>query len=268
MVKRPVGTAACAQDLDKGRSSDETLVQESASSRKLALSFGLVLLLTCGALAADTYASSRQAALTDRIVKHLDPARLNAANIITLVRAADDDGFWAQGALIHDSAHSRALFAAYYQEIGQLRAVLAEALRMADTPGQRAIIEHFQRYYFGFGPLSSADRRQLDAQTHYEVIDGTGGYTLGNEQSFVLARQHRWVAAFYGYTTIPFVGALQDTQTYIHVVQSEIDLATAQETSAANLVIVLSATLGILALLVGIGVVVLITRSIARPLTR
>ena len=72
-----------------------------AITRKLLLSFGAVLLLMGGALAADVAASRRQADLTSRIVDHLHPARLNALNIVTLVRAADDDGAWAQGARHH-----------------------------------------------------------------------------------------------------------------------------------------------------------------------
>src|SRR5947209_3828648 len=95
---------------------------------KLLLGFGFVLLLMFGTLIADISASSRQADITARIVTHLDPARLNARDIVTLVRAVDDDGAWAQGAMIHDMAHSRALFSTYYQGIHQLRLVLADAL--------------------------------------------------------------------------------------------------------------------------------------------
>lgn len=114
-------------------------------SRKLLLGFGLVLALMCGTLVADTMASSQQAALANRIVHHLDPARLNARNIVTLVRSADDDGYWAQGAMVHNMVHARALFAVYYQELGHIRTVLAMAMTLADTEAQRAAIRRFRR---------------------------------------------------------------------------------------------------------------------------
>jgi methyl-accepting chemotaxis protein len=237
-------------------------------ARKLAMGFGLVLVLMSGTLAADVVCSARQAALADRIVHHLAPARLNARNIVTLVRSADDDGFWAQGALIHDPAHSRALFRLYYQELGQIRAVLATALRMADTPAQRAAIRRFQAFYFGTGPLTAADRALLDKNTHWDVIDGHGGYTIGNEQNFALARRHQWVAAFYGYTTVPFVPALQDAQRYIDVVQGEIDQTMVQEHDAARRTLFLSVGLGALAVVLGIVIALLVARSIAWPLRR
>ena len=235
-------------------------------SRKLFGGFGLVLLLMAGALAVDVAASSRQAAIAARIVHHLDPARLNAHNIVTLVRAADDDGFWAQGALVHDPAHSRALFTSYYQEVHQIRGVLATALTLADTPAQRTAIRRFQAFYFGAGPVTSADRALLDKNTHWDVIGGHGGYTLGNEQNFVLARRHEWVAAFYGYTTVPFVPALASAQRYIDVVQREIDQATAQEQDAANMTVVISLGMGALALVLGGLIALLLARAIARPL--
>ncbi len=219
-----------------------------------------------GTLAADVVASTQQAALADRIVHHLDPARLNARNIVTLVRAADDDGFWAQGALIHDPAHARALFTSYYQELQQIRTVLARALVMADTTAQRAAIRHFHAFYFGAGPVTAADRALLDAQTHWEVIDGHGGYTIGNEQNFVLARQHKWVDAFYGYTTIPFVPALQDAQRYIDVVQREIDQASAQEHAAAGQVLILSVGLGLLTATLGLTLALVLGRLVSAPL--
>ena len=101
---------------------------------------------------------------------------------------------------------------------------------------------------------------------NYGVIDGSGGYTIGNEANFVIARQHKWADAWFGYTTIPFLGALADAQSYINVVQKEIDQTTAQEASAAQLVMTLSLTLGTLAVVLGFGIAILIARAISRPL--
>ena len=44
-------------------------------AHKLTLGFGIVLLLLISALAADTFASTQQTAVADRLVHHLYPAR-------------------------------------------------------------------------------------------------------------------------------------------------------------------------------------------------
>ena len=44
-------------------------------AHKLALGFGIVLLLMLGTLAADVFASTQQSAVADRLVHHLYPAR-------------------------------------------------------------------------------------------------------------------------------------------------------------------------------------------------
>jgi hypothetical protein len=247
-----------------------------AIRRKLLLSFGLVILLMGGTLVADVVASNHQVDLSSRVTLHLDPARLNAEKIVTLVRAIDDDGAWAQGALIHDAAHAQALFKTYYAEIGQLRAVLSRALQLADNSYQVEQINDFHVYYFGDPrkPLTESDRKLLDTTSHLDVIDGEGamargmqgGYTLGNEENFVIARQHRWADAWYGYTTIPFLGALDSAQNYISVVENEIANTSRDQKQAAQLVTTLSAVLGTLAALLGLLIAVLIARAIAKPL--
>ena len=60
--------------------------------KRLMLGFGLVIALSAVAFVASLVASSNQAAISNRIVNHLDPARLAARDIVTLVRSIDDDG--------------------------------------------------------------------------------------------------------------------------------------------------------------------------------
>ena len=61
-------------------------------AHKLALGFGIVLLLMLSTLATDVLASTQQSAVADRLVHHLYPARQVAEQILTQDRSADDDG--------------------------------------------------------------------------------------------------------------------------------------------------------------------------------
>ena len=56
---------------------------------KLALGFGAVLFLTFAAAAANLVTSENENSISTRIANHLDPARLAALDIVTLVRSID-----------------------------------------------------------------------------------------------------------------------------------------------------------------------------------
>ena len=64
---------------------------------KLLGGFVITLVLMGSTLAIDVVASGNQASIGDQIVSHLDPARIAAARIVTLVRSIDDDGAWVVG---------------------------------------------------------------------------------------------------------------------------------------------------------------------------
>jgi methyl-accepting chemotaxis protein len=230
---------------------------------KLLGGFAVVLVVMAGTLAIDIAASNNQAQIANRIVSHLDPARIAAARIVTLVRAIDDDGAWVVGSMSGDKPHSAQLLATYYQEVDTLKVTAAEALALADTDAQRAAIEQFKAFYWGAKPLTAADRATLDVQSR-TVFTGSDSYLFGNEQIFVEARSGQYLKAAFDYTTVPFVGALDSAQVYIDAVQTAIDKETADESLAASL----SLGLGLAALVIGLGIAFVLSRSITRGVGR
>jgi methyl-accepting chemotaxis protein len=228
---------------------------------KLVGGFVVVLLLMGTTLAVDIVASGNQAAISDRIVSHLDPARISAAKIVTLVRSIDDDGAWVVNSMSGDKTHSDQVLKTYYSEVDQLKTTVADALALADTDAQRAAITKFQAFFWGAKPLTDADRKTLDAQSK-DVFTGSDSYLFGNEQIFVEARSGQYLKAAFDYTTVPFIGALDSAQIYIDAVQSQIDKATADVRTAASLTQTLSIGLGLLAALLGLAVGLFLARSI------
>src|ERR1035437_40141 len=93
----------------------------SSVRTKLLGGFAVVLLLMGTTLTVDIVASGNQSAISDRIVNHLDPARIAAAKIVTLVRSIDDDGAWVIYSMSGDKAHSDQLLQNYYSEVDQLK---------------------------------------------------------------------------------------------------------------------------------------------------
>ena len=226
---------------------------------------GFVLVLVCmgSALAVAIVASANQAAIAQRIVGHLDPARIAAAKIVTLVRAADDDGAWAVNSMSGDKTHSDALLQTYYAEVVDLKSTVDLALTLADTDAQRTAIQKFEDFYWGTKALTDADRRSLDGQSK-AVFAGSDSYLFGNEQVFAEARSGQYLKATFDYTTVPFVGALDSAQVYIDAVGRSIDQATADENAAAALTQTLSLSLGLLAALLGLAIGFGLSRSITR----
>jgi methyl-accepting chemotaxis protein len=96
------------------------------------------------------------------------------------------------------------------------------------------------------------------------VFKGSDSYLFGNEQIFAEARSGQYLKAAFDYTTVPFVGALDSAQVYIDAVQKSVDLAAADEKSAAELTQTLSLGLGLLAALLGLTIGFLLSRSITR----
>jgi len=115
-------------------------------AHKLTLGFGIVLLLLIGTLVTDVSVSNQQSAVGDHITHHLIPASEAAHEIVTLTRAADDDGAWYL--LARDTKVAAAALQRFEQDVQQLRAALAEAQALADTPVQRQDIQDFSTVYF------------------------------------------------------------------------------------------------------------------------
>ena len=210
-------------------------------AHKLALGFGIVLLLMLGTLAADVFASTRQAAVADRLVDHLYPAREAAEQLLTWDRSADDDG----GAylLARDKTLAASYLQAYNQDVQQLHEVLVQAQALADTEEQRHDIQQFTRYYFG-----------------------TNGYYQDTQSAFTQKRDGQTQAAYDNFVDTPNTPEQDTANKYIDAVEREIAQGTAVENTTSRLVQLLSLSLGGLTTLLGIGIAILIARSITRPL--
>ncbi len=211
-------------------------------AHKLILGFGLVLLLMLGTLATDAVVSTGQTAVANHLVNHLYPARQAAREIVTLARAADSD---AGRYLLELDDQSRAAtdLRTYEQEVQQIRRALAQAYTLADTDGQRQNIQAFTTFYFG-----------------------KGGYYEGSEASFTFKQAGKFSLAFGHFADTPLAPSLHAADLYIVTVEREVAQESAAEDTATSLVLLLSLSLGGLATLLGIGIAILIARSISRPL--
>ena len=196
-------------------------------ARKLLLGFGSIIALLAITVAVGTIGSANQASISDRIVSHLDPARLAARDIVTLVRAIDDDGAWYVNALPGDTAHAAEMLRSYYAGVDQLKATIDETRTLADTDAQRAAVDKFVAFFWGTKPPTAAQLSTLDAQSH-PIYTGADSYLFGNEQIFAEDRAGESAKASFDYTTVPFVPALDSAQAYIDEVQAEIDAAVAR----------------------------------------
>ncbi|MBA2287824.1 MAG: diguanylate cyclase [Ktedonobacteraceae bacterium] len=212
-------------------------------AHKLALGFGLVLLLMSSTLAVDVLASAQQSAVVAHLVYHLYPARYSAREIVTLVRAADADS--ARYIITRDKLQATRLLYIYYQDIQQLRETVSKANVLADSREQQQALNQFSTFYFG----------------HH-------GYYDGNEAVFTLKRAGKVQAAYDSYVNVPSTPSLAVATVYINAVGREIAQETAQEAAANRLIFILSLTLGAFTTVLGTGIAILIARSIIRPLAQ
>ena len=209
-------------------------------THQLGFGFGLMLLLMVVTLGANLAASTQQQAITVRLINHLYPARLQAHEIIRLALAIDDNGAWY--VLTHNSHQQEQLLQSYQQEAQALRAAVAKATALADTPGQRGALVDFTQYFFG-----------------------SGGYIATNQQAFSEKLAGQDLTAGDSFVGSPFLPDIQlDMQVYTDVVEREIKQAVASGDAVARQVQLLDIGLGGSASLFGIGIALLFTRSIGR----
>jgi methyl-accepting chemotaxis protein len=237
----------------------------SSIGARLALGFGAVIVLAVLVFGADMVAASNEAAITDRITTHLDPARLAARQIVLLVRSIDDDGAWYVNSLSGDKAHAATLLTTYYDEVTQLQAAAQQALDLADTQAQKDAVNQFKAFFWGSTPATSEQLAALDPQSK-QVFKGGDAYLYGNEQAFAEARSGQYLKAAFDYTTVPYVQALDVFKGYTDVVDTSIAQATADGRGAADLVRNLTLACGALVVLLGIGIAIVTTRRITRGL--
>lgn len=206
----------------------------------LSLGFGLMLLCMLVTLGANLAANIQHQAITDRLINHLYPARKQAGLIVRLTLAIDDNGAWY--VLSHNPRQQAQLLQTYQQEVQALRVALASATALADTPAQRYALVDFTQYFFG-----------------------DGGYYANNQQTFALKQAHQNLTASDNYARSPFLAVVQhDMAVYINVVEREITQEDAKKDAVARLVQFINIGLGGGSLLFGMGIALLITRSIKR----
>ncbi len=209
-------------------------------TRQLSIGFGFLLLCMVVTLGTDIATSANQEAITNRLIHHLYPARQQAKTIVQLMLAVDDDGAWYL--MTRDPHQQVQLMYSYQQDVRHIRESLAEATALADTPQQRDALAQLSYYFFG-----------------------QGGYYDDSQTSFAIKRADQGVLAGINYTDTPFLPTIQhDTQIYLDVVDREIAQAEADERSAAWIVQSQSIGLGGGGVLFGIGITLLVTRSIKR----
>jgi methyl-accepting chemotaxis protein len=233
--------------------------------KRLIFGFGIVIFLSVVTFGINLVVSSNQASITDRILNHLDKARIAARDIVTLVRSIDDDGAWYVNSLSGDAAHAAQMSTSYYAGVDTLQQTVATTLELADTQTQRDAIDQFQKFFWGSTPLTAKDQATLDAQTHM-VFKGSDSYLFGNEQIFAEARSGQYLKAAFDYTTVPYIGALDAAQQYIDVVNAEIQQATADQQDSVTLSRVVTLVLGVLVVVLGVFIAMTITRGLTRGL--
>jgi len=240
-------------------------IRDLSIGRKLAAGFGIVIVINVASLAICVTMASNQAAISDHIVNHLDPARIAAARIVTLVRSADDDGAWYVGAMSGDAAHAATLLDTYYTEVDQVKQTIAEAASLADSQVQKDALDQFVAFYWGTTPATADQQSALDAASK-QVFTGGDSYLYGNEQVFAEVRSGQNLKATFDYTTVPFVTSLQAAQVYIDAVDTEITQATADLAAAANTQRMVGILAALLSTVIGIVVALYLARTIAKGL--
>jgi diguanylate cyclase (GGDEF)-like protein/putative nucleotidyltransferase with HDIG domain len=207
---------------------------------KLGFGFGILFLCMVVTLGANLVATTQYKAITDRLINHLYLARQQAREIARLELALDSLG--ARYVLSYDPQQQVQLLQTYQQNAQQLRAAIASANALADTPAQRNALFDLTQYFFG-----------------------NGGYYASNQQIFAQKRAGQVLTASDSYAQNPILPVIQqDIQTYTAVVDSEIAREEADQSAVAWLAQILNIGLGGSASFFGLGIAFFITRSIRR----
>ena len=206
----------------------------------LSLGFGLMLLCIVITAGANLLASNQYQAQTDLMIDRLYPARQEAHTIIWLVLAIDDEGAWY--ILSNNPTQQAQLLQSYRQNVQALRAAVARARALADTPQQRTALDDFSSYFFG-----------------------KGGYLADNQAAFAEKQAGQELTAEDHYVHSAFFPIVQhDIQVYIDVVGQEITQADVSQDTLSNLVRFINIGVGCCTVLFGLAITLSITRTIHR----
>ncbi len=204
---------------------------------KLLFGFGAVLAVLGVIVVTNLMLSRSVADKSNTIVTHLVPAASAAADIVTWVRSADDDGAWY--IMTEDPKQAASLMATYRDDLKKVDAAVSRAKELATTPEQLAALADFETFFHG-----------------------KGGYVEANDEAFAMKDAGRAEEARAAYVSIPFLPSLTAAQTYIDIVDAEIERSTESVGAQQRLSQQLGIGLGIFAVVVGVGIGFFISRRI------
>jgi diguanylate cyclase (GGDEF)-like protein/putative nucleotidyltransferase with HDIG domain len=217
----------------------QLLLRRLKITTQLILGFSMIILCMGSVGAIDTAVSIQQSNIAHNLVNHLYPARINANEIVTLVNGLDDDGAWYM--LSQDPVQEAELLQSYEQNAKEFQGVLSQAIKLSDTLEQRQAITEVQHFFFD-----------------------KGAYYDNAHQTFALKRAGHEKTAYKNYTASPFAPQIQlYTNIYIRIVEREIAQQTLKEKTYVNIARALDLSLAGLAVLLGGGIALIVTRSIS-----
>src|SRR5579885_2117136 len=215
-------------------------VQRLKLTPLLSLGFGLMLLCIVTTVGANLIVTNQYQFNTDLMIDHLYPARQEIHTIIQLVLTIDDEGAWY--ILSNNPTQQKPLLQSYQRHVQALRAAVARARALADTPQQRAALDDFSTYFFG-----------------------KGGYLADNQTAFAEKQAGQELTADDDYVHSAFFPIVQhDIQVYIDVVGQEITQADVSQDTLSNLVRFINIGVGCCTVLFGLAITLSITRTIHR----
>jgi methyl-accepting chemotaxis protein len=209
-------------------------------SLKMQAAFGLVMLIFVAALVAMFVVNQKVAALQNVQNTQLIPARMSIILTELTFRSADDDGAW----YIMERRPAPAAagdMAKYRQDLVTLRAYLDKATKLANSDVQRGALDEYHKF-----------------------LDGPQGYIQGNEGAFALKAAGKIAAAEEKYVDTSLDPVMGATEKYRTDVVAEIDASNVELQRLQGFATALAATLGGVALILGVVIATLMSRSISR----
>jgi methyl-accepting chemotaxis protein len=210
---------------------------------KMQAAFAAVMLVFIGAITGIIVLYERVGALHVTQKTLLDPARTSILRAELLARGADDDG--AYYTLDHRPAQSAAALNSYRRDVEELKGELANAERLARTDTERSAIADYHKF-----------------------LDGPQGWFQGNEDAFALKAAGKFVEAEKSYSetsAIPLVEAGEKYRKDIDALVEESDVEAAKLSALAKS---LGIGLAIVALIFGLVIATLFSRSLSRAIGR
>lgn len=205
---------------------------------KLLAAFGIIFVIVGAIVATNEVVGRNTNRTTNNLMFRLIPARTAAADIVTWVRSADDDGAWY--IMTADPKQADSLMTTYRADIQKVDDAVKRARELADRPEQLAALDEFDTFF-----------------------RGKDGYVPANDGAFALKADGQDVAARAAYVSIPFVPSLDAAQKYSDVVSAEITQATDDMRAQQRLARLLGVALGIVALAVGGAIAVYLARRLS-----